>query len=526
MFSRSYTKQITIIFSLIYIFTSAVTVILVYYTMKNKALDNAKETAMIILARANAIHDYFTYELKPSIFHLMKDAGIGDDYFDPHWMSSTHAVREINRIYTKKAGKSILYKHAAINARSVEYEADEYEKKFLKELNENKDLESRTAIRTIDNKKYFVVMRKNTTFLKACMKCHSTPENAPAQMVASYGDDKGFNKKLGEVSSALVIKIPIFEPLNEAAIFSAKLSMMLIMVFLMALGAMLFLYRKFIVNPIDDMNRKLEEKVADETSKRLKNERVLLEQKRFADMGQMVSAIAHQWRQPINSLGLIIQYIDAAYNDKVLEVEDMHELAGESRRLVQHMSYTIDDFMNFFSPKKEKEKFNVLQTCADIIGMIEAQLSANNINTKVVYGENRDNLEIEIYEEAVPVDGYDIFGYEGEMKQVIMNLITNAKDAIKDRVDINESYEGKIEIYVFSESEYLSIIVLDNGGGISKEIQNRIFDPYFTTKEEGKGTGIGLYMTKMIVEDSMKGSIDVKNVQDGAEFTVKIPLSQ
>jgi len=271
-------------------------------------------------------------------------------------------------------------------------------------------------------------------------------------------------------------------------------------------------------NKLNTIKLVLEKMVQEETELRLKNERALMEQKKFADMGLMINAIAHQWRQPLNTLGLIIQNIFSG--DVELDDENVEKLSWE---LIKHMSTTIDDFMNFFNSSKEISTFNAVQSLLESHGLIKAQLDSKKIEFRLrcKCEDNEYFLGKSEYEPKCFESG-QIQGISSEFKQVIINLIQNAAQALEEKQDI----QGVIDITVNVGKLQVTICIEDNGGGIQVEPLSKIFEPYFTTKEEGKGTGIGLYMSKLIIEEHMKGKMSVMNTAHGAKFVITLPFKQ
>lgn len=252
-----------------------------------------------------------------------------------------------------------------------------------------------------------------------------------------------------------------------------------------------------------ELNRSLEARVEQETQKRINAEHVLFEQSKLALMGETMSMVAHQWRQPLNSLGLAVQDIKEAYSYGELNKEYIDNVVATSMRQIQFMSKTIDDFRNFFSPGKAKTLFCIEDAVESILSIVSAQLK---------------NDEIEVFFSS---DGrHTINSFEGEFQQVILSLVSNAKDAILE----NAPMQKYISINIESRDKAVVVTVEDSGGGISDEIMPRVFDPYFSTKEQGKGLGIGLYMSKQIIDRHMCGRLSVENGQKGARFTIELPV--
>ncbi|MCT7547474.1 HAMP domain-containing histidine kinase [Aliarcobacter butzleri] len=252
------------------------------------------------------------------------------------------------------------------------------------------------------------------------------------------------------------------------------------------------------------LNTELEEKVIVETSKQKEQEQLLIQQTRLAAMGEMIGNIAHQWRQPLNALGLILQNLKFSYEIGELDEKMIDKSVKKATLLTENMSKTIDDFRNFFRPNKAKENFKINEGITKAVELIESTFEHNNIKLE------KDFVSSEI----------EFFGFANEFSQVILNLLTNAKDAILE----NKIENPLIIIQTKIDDEYIYISIKDNGLGIKDEIINKIFEPYFTTKDEGKGTGIGLYMSKIIIENNMNGKIEVKNEQNGANVIIKLPI--
>nr|WP_321266630.1 sensor histidine kinase [uncultured Sulfurimonas sp.] len=242
-------------------------------------------------------------------------------------------------------------------------------------------------------------------------------------------------------------------------------------------------------------------------SKILKQERekdeILISQSRLASMGEMIEQIAHQWRQPLNELGLLNQ--DLYFKKKLgnLTDDDFDKIHDNIDSNIQYMSNTIDDFRNYYKSDKEKETFALDESITDILSIVGTTLEYAKI--KVVL-----KLEENIYIDSL----------KHELQQVFLIIINNAKDALI----INEIEDKKIVLEVFCDNEFAYVNIVDNAGGVAENIKNKIFDPYFSTKFKSQGTGIGLYMAKIIIEKNMQGNLNVFNKEEGACFCIKLPL--
>ena len=254
---------------------------------------------------------------------------------------------------------------------------------------------------------------------------------------------------------------------------------------------------------LKELNDGLEERVKEEIRKQQKQEQLLIQQSKLAAMGEMIGNIAHQWRQPLNALSLVLQNINFAYEMDDLSEEFMHKSMDKANLLTNTMSKTIDDFRNFFKPNKQEVEFFLSDAVKNAISLIESTFQHHNITV-----ESKIN------------DDVNIKGFPNEFSQVILNILNNAKDAIIE----NNVNSGKVLINVEKVDNNAIISIIDNAGGIPDNVLEKVFNPYFTTKEEGKGTGIGLYMSKTIIETNMNGKLEVENIENGAKFTIIIPI--
>ena len=230
-------------------------------------------------------------------------------------------------------------------------------------------------------------------------------------------------------------------------------------------------------------------------------DQMLIQQSRQAAMGEMIGNIAHQWRQPLNILGLTVQqlllYYDLNQFDRTFLVGNVEK----SMELIHHMSRTIDDFRNFFKPDKEKVEFKVQDSIGKTMSLLEGSFQSPLISVEIIAKDD-------------PV----ISGYPNEFSQVFLNIIVNAKDALIERnIDRPE-----ITVTISSEDGCAAVTIADNAGGIPEQIIDRIFEPYFTTKGPQGGTGVGLFMSKIIVENNMGGRLTVRNTANGAEFRIEV----
>jgi PAS domain S-box-containing protein len=246
-------------------------------------------------------------------------------------------------------------------------------------------------------------------------------------------------------------------------------------------------------------------KVEEELSKNREKDRILIQQNKLAAMGEMLGNIAHQWRQPLNNVSLILQFLRDNYKNKEVSEEKLDKFMNKANKHIEYMSQTIDDFRNFYKPSKIQNKFFVNESIDTLLYMVRNQYESENIKINFEY----ENIEIT--------------NYENELKQALLNILNNAKDALLSKKHI-EDFDAFINIFLYKNKEKMILEISNNGGNIDEEILYKIFEPYFTTKFETQGTGIGLYMTKSIIETNMKGKIEVQNISDGVKFTITLNI--
>lgn len=234
---------------------------------------------------------------------------------------------------------------------------------------------------------------------------------------------------------------------------------------------------------------------------KVKLEGQLLQQNRLAAMGEIISNIAHQWRQPLNNIGLIAQSLQIYFGLGKLTKAEFDKEINDLMEIVQSLSGTINDFSNFFREDKERREFLINRAVSQAVELMTASLQNSHI-------------KIELHLEG----NVKVYGFKNEYLQAFINIIANAMDALLER----KIKEPRIIVRVFRENDISIVTVHDNGGGIDESILPKVFEPYFTTKGPGQGTGIGLYMSKMIIEKNMGGRLTVSNIQEGAEFRAEV----
>ena len=248
---------------------------------------------------------------------------------------------------------------------------------------------------------------------------------------------------------------------------------------------------------IQKFNETLQKRIVEEVSKSRQKDKQMIEQSRLAQLGEMIGMIAHQWRQPLSAISSASIAINMKAQMDMLDKKTAIELADKIAEFTQYLSKTIDDFREFYKEQKEKKDITYKELIESTLNIVE--ISLKNKNIQLITQMNSDVV---------------FYTHATELKQVLLNLIKNAEDVLIEK-EIKNPY-----IKIVTKGNKL--IVSDNGGGVSKEIIDKIFDPYFSTKSLN-GTGLGLYMSKTIIEEHCEGKLSVHNSEEGAVFTVELP---
>jgi len=325
---------------------------------------------------------------------------------------------------------------------------------------------------------------------------------------------KSYEKVLDEeaLNSVLKIKNSFHQEASDKFIYFIIVLTVVILISLAFFTLLMFsIIHRIIVKYIDeveekehklqDINQNLEAKIALAIKEKELKNKMLLQQSKLAMMGSMISMIAHQWRQPLSELTGILMELELA--TKLKKVDENHIVVSvkKSNTMIDFMSNTIDDFRSFYKPDKVKEKFLAGDACKKALSIVNATLK--NLDIEVEFNIKNDE---------------QICGYPREYSQVILNIITNAKDSIVER----SIKDAKIKINVDFYDNRSFVSIEDNAKGIEVENIDLIFDPYFSTKKFSKGTGLGLYISKMIIEKNMDGELSASNSDSGAIFVIVV----
>ncbi len=279
----------------------------------------------------------------------------------------------------------------------------------------------------------------------------------------------------------------------------------LAMIILMTSGYTYFLKIKKMVElgvELQLLNSELQERVQRSVAEIVAKDMQLVHKERLAQMGEMLSMIAHQWRQPLNIISAAATDMDLKIQLGTADYKIFQKNLENINMLTQHLSSTIDDFRDFFKMTKEREETTLEEIIAATLSITREFIEKQKIAVQT------DLRSSESFE-----------SYPNELKQVLLNLLKNAEDVLIER----GVAEAEIKIKTFSDEERLYLEVCDNGGGVPEEMKEHIFNAYFSSKPHGKGTGLGLYMSKIIIEEHCGGELTLHNEEEGACFRIALP---
>jgi len=415
------------------------------------------------------------------------------------WVNPAFMTRQISDIASFRDGfKLKITSNKLINKNNA---PDEDEKKILDQFDINPNIPYWWEIK--NNEFKFIGALKTE---QACLVCHAA---------------QGY--KVGDIRGGISVTFDVkkeFEQLNE---INKDKEQTIIFLIIAAIGAIITLLihentkrineqkisklnesLEIKVKELDDFNQTLHNKVKIEIEKQREKENLLIQQSKLAALGEMIGNIAHQWRQPIGAVSAIMMNIKWTAISQGVDKKFLDERMNEANEQLKYMSQTIDDFRNFFKPNKEKEYFDLKNEIKKAYKISQKSLLYNNINLQIFSSST-----------------ITVYGYANEFSQVVLNLISNAKDVLIER----KVETPRIEIHTSQDDKNIYCEVKDNGGGIEEKYINRIFEPYFTTKQH-QGTGIGLYISKEIIQKHMQGTLDAKNIKNGASFIICLPIQK
>lgn len=478
-----------------------------------------------VLQTQLAIRNYINTEQKERIEALQDKGEISRDLYDPSLLSSsyiTHAVHEnYNKIREDYGESAFTFKIASYNPLNEKNRADGFELSLIEKFNKN-EINIYKGLRSISKRKYLYVALPIEQVTTKCLDCHGDPKQAPKGLTKHYGSQEGFKYKIGEIPALISIHAPLDRAMENA-------SKLLMTIFLVMLVVFTLIY--FILEMIKDKEA-LAHLLQEETlmqkhdleilNKELKDQKehlqeysesivldyekaqeILRQQSKMASMGEMLASITHQWKQPIATMKTVFSTIQMKETLNEVNQDDYTRGLTAVHKQVDFMLETMDDFKNFLRPDKVPSHFSLAKGVQDIFKLFRIQYKNVGLS-----------LESKLDDSVV------VKGFYNEYRQVLLNIINNARDAYEEmKMQIKPIY-----ISIYREDDFGVIELRDKAGGIPTHVIEHIFDPYMSTKEASKGSGIGLYMSKTIIEENMEGSLTVFNDTFGAIFIIKLPL--
>lgn len=537
----SLTRRMGVLVSLLIICGGVAIALMVRAEVRHTAVDNAASRAEILAAEALAVHTYFSEELKPDVF-AMSDEFREPAYFEPSWMSSTYAVRELNVRFRALVPGEYYYKEAAINARSPLNEATGYEAEFLRALNTDPDLVEDERVRTVAGEPQYVLLRKAETITETCLRCHSTPDAAPAGLVAIYGGERSFGRQVGEVASAISVRIPLEAEFARADQLAAKVTLYIIATLVVVLLVMYGFVRQQALVPLarlrsfasgigegsvplgarvqesgpeefvelagalNRMSGQLEDQV-EEISNQSMNLEEANEQlhSALASRDEFMRNMTHEFRTPLNSIigfgGTIQSELPGELNEEQRRQVDMIVASGRRLRTM------VDELLDFARVASGSHELHITEfdLCAGLSEIVDTL---------------RGMAEEKDIDLVVECDDHDVVMRSDKQKlqAIVLNLGSNA---------IKFTHSGCITVRVDHDDANVSIGVRDSGEGIAPEHLPHVFEDFYQVSSarlaKPVGSGVGLALSRRYAE-LLGGELAVESeLGVGSTFTLTVP---
>lgn len=505
--------------------------------------DDAKEVQAMLMAMRRVYQQQFIDSGLP-----LDDKMLG---FLP-----AHAISRISADFPNWSRSGLSFNNVSDRPRNPRNQADAHELEAMAYFRANPEAEEHLAeIRDAAGKPFFHFTAP-IWIEKSCLKCHGERDQAPESIAGKY--DSAYGYRLGDLRGVVSIKVPasaVREHWRQVFVQRFSLSIAGYGVLLLLIGfSMEYMVTRRVARvegaakrlsdgdysarcdmregdeiaslgvvfdhmgehiqadiaalnhareEVDRLNEKLELRVQEEVAKNRDKDHLLIQQSRLASMGEMIRNISHHWRQPLNALAVLLANVKDAHDFGELDSRVLDKLMSDGNRFIQQMSGTIDDFRHFFRTDAAPCAFDAAKAVEEALAIMDASLKDARI-------EVRKDISA----------GVRVFGYPGQFAQVLLNILANAKEGIQQ----NRSGAGRITVGLHSEDNEAVLTITDNGGGIPVDILPRVFDPYFTTKAQG--SGIGLFMTKMILERNMNGRIMISSHEGETVVKVILPLAE
>jgi len=466
-----------------------------YYDEEKKGLKKELNTIIDILNHNNAKSNLSDKKLKQNAIELLKSINFEEDksnYFFVYEIKNLEGGDNFATMLLNPNRVDLEGKEISTNYENID--GEKFREEFMKAIRENGEVYLKYSYK-----------KPNTTSPQYKISYFKYFEKFNWVIALGiYVDDIENKIELKKATLQKKIKKQINQNIVLFAIF---LTLAIIVLFIVSykIDDILKTYEKKVLNYTNELkilNTNLEEKIQIQIKESREKEQILIQKSRLIALGEMISNIAHQWRQPLSQLSSILMFIKLKYDLNLLDSKTMQKKSKEATKVLEYMSQTIDDFRNFFLLKKDKEEFYLYKAINSIMTIVSSGLNSNNIIVKI-------DIKKDILVKT----------FLNEYQQVVLNILKNAQDILLENNILNPI----IKIYAKNNEDSTILFIEDNGGGIITKPKSKIFEPYFTTKDKNIGTGIGLYMSKIIVEKNMKGKLKVDNINSGARFAIYIP---
>jgi len=469
-------KPVALVLILLYLLSSAVLYFIIKDAYEKEAFKRIEHTVHF----EKAIHAYVSDYQKPAIYELMAQGNISQEYFDPRVLSSTFISQHIFKNYNElinDAELGVKLRIVSDNPTNEKNLVNDYEKKVLQIFREEEREDFFDYIEE-DGKEYLFYAQSVGRNSAKCLQCHGVPEDAPNGMLEKYGKVNGFNEKLNDTHAIIALYTPVGTDKQQMYLVFTSIAVLSFLVFLT-----IFLIIGYFAKKI------------------IEKDKLITKQSKFAAMGEMIGMIAHQWRQPLTGIGMTVDNLKLDIELETIDEKVWSDNLDSIKKQILYLSHTVDDFRNFFKPNQATQEVNLSQLMDDSVQIIQSALDKSGVKLYKVY---EDNMMIKTF--------------RNDIMQVVLNLIKNSNDAFVEQ----GIKEGEIKVGIGKIKGGVEIEVSDDAGGIPEDILDKIFDPYFSTKDDKNGTGLGLYMSKMIVEEHLGGKLEVDTDSEGTSFVIKL----
>lgn len=457
----------------------AIITLLFFNFYKELAIKDTKQEAISMLNTMKAIRSYVDEVQRPFV-NSLNNAHFEQEFFDSRLLSSSAISQYIYDRQLEKKELKYEYKLVATNPLNPIHKANKFEADLLNEFRKG-EIKDYFSLVDGENQSYFFIAMPIDKNKESCLQCHGNPSDAPAGMILQYGNQSGFYEKVGDIRAMIYLKIAI----SSILLYHKE-------EFITGGAAMFFVFIIFII--LIYIIYKKDMKLREE------KENLFVHQNRLAIMGGMIGNISHQWKQPLSQLSYIMINLELLSERNKLTHDKLSNKVIEANDQISFMSNTINDFKNFFSPKKEIKEYTIKDILEKTQRLLQSSLDKYSIELVI---EQKDN--------------FLFIGSRNELVQVFLNILNNAKD-----IFISNKIEKRIiRVNTYQENNYNIITIANNGGNIDETIINEIFEPYYSTKDLKVASGIGLYICKIIIENC-NGTISVENLDEGVIFKIKL----